>query len=344
MFRLLVTNNLTKMSVTYINTTPKTPVYHRPAKTAKPSKDILILIPGNPGLVDFYITYLDVIHAQFPHFEILCIGHAGFLKSGARNVTYDLAFQIEHKYEIVKQLVLSKNERKIVPNLYFLHHSMGSFVYQRALQKMYADKTLHGAFNVRFSGFITPTITDIAASPNGQKLTTLMRWNVPVVQIAVLLSFVLGLLPDFVLRALIKYHLITRKVGDTAIDSSSYENSIEGVYKLLQSETIINQALTMAQEEMRHIALDIDVNDWYFKNSDKLGIKNWMFFAKNDHWVHDETRDFLIDRYHDDKVTVCEVCKDTENPITHSFCVTQSEQFAGITIDRIKKICELDLD
>lgn len=331
------------MSVTYINTTPKTPVYHKPSKTIKPAKDILILIPGNPRLVDFYISYLDFIHEKFPNFEILCIGHAGFLKSKSTK-TYNLEFQIDHKYDILKQMILSKNEQGIVPNFYFLHHSMGSFVYQRALSKLYKDGSLKDGFNVKFSGFITPTITDIAGSSSGQKLTTLMKWNIPIIPIALWLSFIVGFLPDFVIRTLIKYQLVTSKIGNKDIDISSYENSIEGVYKIVQSETVINQALTMAQEEMKHIAFDIDVNDWYFKNSDKLGIKNWLFFAKTDHWVNDETRDFLIDRYHDDKVTVCEICNDEENPISHSFCVTQSEQFAKITIDRIKTLCELDLD
>lgn len=106
------------MSVTYINTTPKTPVYHKPSKTIKPAKDILILIPGNPGLVDFYISYLDFIHEKFPNFEILCIGHAGFLKSKSTK-TYNLEFQIDHKYDILKQMILSKNEQGIVPNFYF---------------------------------------------------------------------------------------------------------------------------------------------------------------------------------------------------------------------------------
>lgn len=331
------------MSVTYINTTPKTPVYHKPSKltTKQPTKDILILIPGNPGLVDFYISYLDLIHEKFPNFEILCIGHAGFIKSKNNKKIYDLEFQINHKYDILKQLILSKNEQGIVPNFYFLHHSMGSFVYQRSFQKLYQDKSLKDGFNVKFSGFITPTITDIASSSNGKKLTTLMNWRIPIIQIALFFSFIVGLLPDFIIRTLIKYHLITSKIGNKQIDNNSCENSIEGVYKILESSTVINQALSMAQEEMRYIGLDIDINDWYFKNSDKLGIKNWLFFAKNDHWVHDETRDFLIDRYHDDKFTICEICNDLENPISHSFCVTQSEEFAKITINRIKQLCEL---
>ena len=41
------------MTVTYLNTTPKTPVYHKPPLEKSTATNIFVLIPGNPGLVDF---------------------------------------------------------------------------------------------------------------------------------------------------------------------------------------------------------------------------------------------------------------------------------------------------
>ncbi|CQB90155.1 Uncharacterised conserved protein (DUF2305) [Chlamydia trachomatis] len=106
---------------------------------------------------------------------------------------------------------------------------------------------------------------------------------------------------------------------------------------------MVNQALEMAKEEMLIIDTQDDINDWYFNHSNK-GIKNWLFFARNDHWVANETREYLIDKYGNSDNTLCEVCDDETNPISHSFCVAQSDQFAKITVARIKEICNIDLD
>ncbi|EMG48622.1 hypothetical protein G210_0770, partial [Candida maltosa Xu316] len=266
------------MTITYLKTTPKTPIYHLKPKT--PSKETLVLIPGNPGLVDFYITYLDLIHRQFPHFEILCIGHAGFVNDDNTTRIYDLAYQIDHKYDILKQHILTKNESNIVPEFYFLHHSMGSYIYQRAIRKLYQDETISSKFNVKFSGFITPTIYEISQSSSGQLLSTLMNWNVPVVWIALMFRFIVGLLPDSILRKLIYLHLVSsRSPGEGAVD---YENSIEGAYKIIKSPTIVRQALSMAQEEMTTIKKEDEENDHYFEKTS--GIQNWLFFAQDDHW------------------------------------------------------------
>ena len=325
-----------QMTVTYLNTTPKTPVYHKPPLERFATTNIFVLIPGNPGLVDFYISHLDSIRKHFPQFETLCIGHVGFLDSTKRK-TYDVSYQIEHKYDVLKQLILTKNESNIIPNLYFLHHSMGSFVYQRTIRRLYHDKNLNGKFNIKFSGFVTPTIHNISASSSGRVLSGLMQKKVPIVSIVLVFRFFVSLIPALILRKLLYYHLLGNKTGN------GFENSVEGAYKIVKSGTVVKQALEMAKEEMLVIDTQDDINDWYFKHSDN-GIKNWLFFARDDHWVANETREYLINKYGNSDNTICEVCDDEVNPISHSFCVAQSEQFANITVERIKEICNVDLD
>ncbi|KAF6067029.1 hypothetical protein FOB64_004468 [Candida albicans] len=176
---------------------------------------------------------------------------------------------------------------------------MGSFVYQRTIRKLYHDENLNGKFNIKFSGFVTPTIHNISASSSGRVLSGLMQRNVPIVSIVLVFRFFVSLIPALILRKLLHYHLLGNKTGD------GFENSVEGAYKIVKSGTVVNQALEMAKEEMLIIDTQDDINDWYFNHSNK-GIKNWLFFARNDHWVANETREYLIDKYGNSDNTLCE--------------------------------------
>mmetsp|Transcript_49875 Transcript_49875/g.125359 ORF Transcript_49875/g.125359 Transcript_49875/m.125359 type:complete len:408 (+) Transcript_49875:1-1224(+) len=63
---------------------------------------VLVLIPGNPGVVGFYRYYADGLwRALGGRYTILCVGHAGHMANHSRyhpeGPVYDLEQQIEHK-------------------------------------------------------------------------------------------------------------------------------------------------------------------------------------------------------------------------------------------------------
>ncbi|EGW34335.1 uncharacterized protein SPAPADRAFT_54487 [Spathaspora passalidarum NRRL Y-27907] len=318
---------------------PKTTIYHKlPLKNLDGDEcDLLLMIPGNPGLIEFYMTYLDLIQEQFPYMEILGISHAGFSGSAISEKTYDLSFQISHKYDIVKKFILDKYASAgKKTNLYTLAHSMGCYVYQRALWEILHDKELDGKVTVKFSGLITPTILDIAQSPSGTKVNFMINWNIPFIWFALLLcSFLNLILSEEAMQNVVALRLIPRRKRKAL----GVENSIVGGVKLLKSKEIINQALTLASEEMKEINSDHKINDWYFHH---LSDKKWVFFANKDRWIGNKTREYLIQQYGNGSGQKFEICNNKSEPIMHNFCVSQSEEFADITVNRIKALCESD--
>ncbi|KAI3403801.2 hypothetical protein KGF56_003436 [Candida oxycetoniae] len=329
-------------------------IYHK-ISTIPDSNDILIMIPGNPGLVEYYIPYLNLIQDSIAQFEIFCIGYLGFVKESTQQSqrTYSVQEQIDHKYTIIKQIVtqhkqVEPSSRSKPPSLYFLSHSLGSFIIQRTILKLFQDEELAGRFEIKFNGMITPTIYDIAGSESGSKFVKMMQWGLPFVGVAATLSMLASYIPIGIQEWILNWHFRDIKedtIVDTGIGTNyGLDNSINATIQFINSPIAIKQCLCMAKDEMEVIDKSDLVNDWFFSNSNKQArFKNWIFFAQNDHWVSQDTRNYLLGKY---KVgqdntgpNFFEICQNRERPIMHAFCINQSEEFANITIDRLKKLC-----
>ncbi|KAI5951159.1 hypothetical protein KGF54_004233 [Candida jiufengensis] len=324
------------MSIEYIEADhiPRTRMYHKQSKTEK--NDYLILIPGNPGLINYYVTYLDYIQEKLPQFEIFCIEYLGFLStklqkdSKGNQVIYSVDDQVTHKFNIIKK-ILKENSQPV--NLFFLSHSLGSFITERVILKLQQDESLH-SHKIKFNGMITPTVYDIANSESGTILTRMISWNIPFVGLAMTLSLVLNYIP----QPVVKYILTNNWKPPKQVITKDHhnlglENSLEATIDFINSPCSINQCLNMAKDEMIVVDKSNTVNDELFFNS---GVYNWCFFAQSDHWVSTKTRDFLISRYSDSGKNLMEICKNLNNPIKHAFVLNQSKEFADITIDRLK--------
>lgn len=329
------------MPFEYLNTNPKTRVYHSPRKKSLSStNDILIMIPGNPGLVGYYITYLDYIQRALPQFEIFGMDYLGFgkLQSTKQQHIYAVEEQINHKYEVIKHKI---EQQSIKPNLYFLAHSLGGFITQRTIKKLLEDNDLKDKFEVKFNGMITPTTNDIAGSESGTKLTKLINAKIPIVGLAMTFGSLCSYIPETAQRYILTHHWTPPKQvieEGSNHENVGLENSLEATLELINSPSAINQALNMAKDEMQVITDLDEVNDWMYTNN-QYSFKNWCFFAQQDHWVSNETRDYLISKYGNlnPKRNKFEICENVENPIKHAFVLNQSKEFAEITIDRIKQ-------
>ena len=325
---------------------PSTTVYHRKPLVGSDNPNILLFIPGNPGLIEFYITYLELIQKQFPEFEVFAVGHAGYQttdvslsnnQSPTEFKYYDLQYQINHKYEIFKTFILQRyDETETEVNLYFLSHSMGSYICQRVTKRLLDCGILYGKFNIRFSGLICPTIMDIAKSDNGVKFDKLFTY-LPFITMLLWFAWLLDVfLTDSTKKRIIKTKFInvppTTDLDDPRV-VESIDNSVAGIFNMVKSSRIIRQALTMAQQELQEILTESSMNDWYFSNSKNV----WAFFAPYDYWVHNSTRDYLLEKYHNLQENIRFEIGNDPDPITHSFCVHQSVRFAEITIQRMNE-------
>lgn len=331
---------------------PLTTVYRKPPTKLDDanSRPILFFIPGNPGLVEFYITYLNLIQELYPQFELFGIGHAGYQTTGgimdyntSNHDYYDLNYQVDHKYDIIKKYILDNYDDDVdnTVEIYFLGHSVGAYIIQRVTKKLLDCPILHNKFKIKFSGLITPTIMDISKSDNGVKFTKLFAY-LPFLTILLWLAKVFNLvLTNNTIKRIIKTKYITKEYTPTKGRDSqqdlhiknSIDNSVTGIYNIVKSDRIIKQTLTMAHQELQDINQEQDMNDWYFTHMNNV----WCYFAVYDYWVADHTRDYLIRKYHNqDKNLVFELGRE-EDAISHSFCVHQSVEFAEITIERLQE-------
>lgn len=325
------------MPITTNTRHPLTSEYHREPLVHSEDPPLLVFIPGNPGLIDYYTTFLDLVAEKHTQFEILAISHAGyqtsddFVEAGnaGDQTFFDLEYQIDHKCKILKERLA---DRERPTELYFLCHSVGAHVMQRLVRRLLKDPGMRDKISIKFVGLICPTIVDIAKSESGVLFTRLFNL-LPIIQLAVyLIAFLHWVLPKLVAMAIIRLIIARPLLTDDRLNES-YANSLEATYKIYQSKRIVKQALTLAQEELNVIHRDDDYNDWFFNTLPAQGIHIWSFFAMSDYWVHDNTRDYILARYHDseNRMLQFEVGDDKDSrAITHSFCIDQSVEFAAI--------------
>jgi hypothetical protein len=109
---------------------------------------ILLFIPGNPGIVHFYLDFLNAIHQKYPSLGILAkshIGHSPQLSNGeipggigpriSRRAA-GLDVQVESAIEIYDKLV---REYEGVPGgvrIVLVGHSIGSWIVTQVSQKV----------------------------------------------------------------------------------------------------------------------------------------------------------------------------------------------------------------
>lgn len=348
-----VLTGLTRRTMTFYThpTQPLTSVFHReplvPQIAGSTDKQLLVFIPGNPGLIDYYTTYLEIIQKKYPTLELFNISHAGFqttdnyieLGEGTPFEFYNLEFQINHKVEVLREFL---SDRKEKTQLFFLCHSVGAYISQRVVQSILADPELAAKVEVRFVGLICPTILDIHKSSSGVFLCRLL-WLLPLVRVVLLLtSFLKLILSESTLKRIVHYKLNTKALRqeNNPDAQDNMHNSVIATYNLVLSQRIIKQALTLAEEEMVEITQDDDTNDFFFKElpSKGYGVKIWSFFADLDYWVHDTSRDAILAKYHDpeNKNLLFEIGH--VGGITHSFCVDQNTEFAAITCAALEKL------
>ncbi|RPA73593.1 hypothetical protein BJ508DRAFT_48198 [Ascobolus immersus RN42] len=106
---------------------PISPTIYHPSPSA-PTKTLLFLIPGNPGLIPYYTSFLSALSASSPATTaVLGSSHLGYntlpphdhLRSSTPSLSkasnyYDLDAQIEHKLELLRWFCRSLKEEQDV--------------------------------------------------------------------------------------------------------------------------------------------------------------------------------------------------------------------------------------
>ena len=245
---------------------------------------LFVWIPGNPGLLEYYEELLELIHKKHPEWEILGISHAGMssgnpLLEGNDHTIYSLEDQIDHKIDVINSF--SSKERPLI----IMGHSVGCFMAQRVI----LSKHLVG--EVKHMGLLMPTVIDIHLSKKGIFMTRVLDW-------VKYFPYYLGWVSQMIFYTILPLSVvkfIISKAMTLMIDSKA----VHATQVLLRNSKFIQQALGLAKYEMLVIR-----DDWEFQRQlanfcNEKGVKSWVLFANNDHWVSNHTRSKLIEFYKD---------------------------------------------
>ncbi|XP_008314750.1 lipid droplet-associated hydrolase [Cynoglossus semilaevis] len=229
-------------------------------------KNLILIIPGNPGVVGFYRTFMQTLYRTFDcRHPVWAISHAGhcippdsmdMIEDGSSAVERDvfgLVGQIEHKLAFLKKHVPRET------NLILIGHSIGCYIILEMMKKDPELKVLRAVM-------LFPTIERMAQTPQGKVMTPVLC---QLRYLGYLPLFLLSLLPDSLKYSLIKLVLS----GIHSLDLSVIRPTVS----LLNGDCAAN-AMYMGGQEMKAV-LDRD-NRTIKENLDKI----IFYYGAKDHW------------------------------------------------------------
>lgn len=282
---------------------------------------LVVVIPGNPGLADYYSEFVDALARRVPAARVVCVLQAGFVPgSTAPLAFYLLEDQIRHKVEVVEALGAAGRP------IHLLGHSVGAYMTQRVAQTLAARP----GYTVALVGLLTPTVSNIALLPNGVMLTRLLRWVPWLVAPATvgLLAWLVSLVPLAARR-----WVVERRLGQPQATPRSASrpptHAVAPTLALVSSYHLAWQALALARQEMAVIGNLREYNNQWFAGAAAFG-HVYVVLATNDRWVGADSHRRLASRDSLPHVLV-------EQPpgIPHSFCIHQLHPVAQVAAERI---------
>ncbi|KAG9307645.1 hypothetical protein G9A89_023210 [Geosiphon pyriformis] len=276
---------------------------------------VFFMIPGNPGVIDYYTPFLGRVFEECQRGECRVVvvgGHTWDTESLSSSPNdqklYTLKDQIGHKIKCLDKLrekfTTSEDERG--PRFILCGHSIGAFICSEILRA----RPNHGIEQIYA---LHPTLQHIANTPNGKKLRLLFCERSRNLAASFIAS-VRWLLGPTKLKTLV---WILTWQSEPALSVTAD--------KLLSHGQILKNALRMAETEMMEV-LDLD-QEFYQANLEKYV----FYFGKNDGWVPVEHYEDLVRRFPESKIYLC------DEGTKHAFVVDHSEIIAGKVVSWIRE-------
>ncbi|KGO77942.1 Protein of unknown function DUF2305 [Penicillium italicum] len=326
--------------------------------TGSPSdqKTTIFFISGNPGLIGYYHPFLSLLgkyldesreehSTSLSSFQIYGCSLGGFeideyQPSTSPNNAIDLSLEDQICFAQGKLAALMGDEGNSNGNgkdtvdpgtrqkVILIGHSVGAYIAMEILRR-HREASPESAFDIVGGAMLFPTVKDIAASPSGRKLTTLLS-IIP--RLAVAVSFFARLLtlllPTSLLRSVVRLVM-----GDPPA------HGLDATCAFLKSRGGVRQALHMAADEMRTITSDKWSDDvWGAASAREPIAKLFFYFGRNDHWVADQTRDDIVavrGRKGGQAGPTMVVC---EEGLPHAFCLKHSDVMARKVAGMVRQI------
>ncbi|KAF8578408.1 alpha/beta-hydrolase [Ramaria rubella] len=271
-----------------------------PCAAGSQLRTVLLFIPGNPGLIDFYIPFLSALHRtpRKDGLAILAHAHLGHTPSIASPRVLSLSNQVDAAIETFDTIRACWPHVKVV----LVGHSVGSWITTQAwiLHCLARPDSVDALF------LLFPTISDIAKTPNGKHLSWLFHPPFP--------SVISGL--SVLIRP------VSAPILSLLFPSwPTYQKAV--LLALVCSPSAIFETLTMSHDEMRIITTpEIPL---LTQHASKL----WFYYADKDDWVGQE-RERVAELLGDSAAIV--YCR-----VPHAFCILHSDLVAAQCVEWLKQ-------
>lgn len=214
---------------------------------------VMFVVPGNPGIPEYYTEFLDYLHKQTcQQLDIIIVGHLGHSiatssnrqTKNVKNKVYALEEQVQHKQACFKKIVEKYPQGT---EFFLVGHSIGAWICEQIFKQ-------NSGNNIVQVYSLFPAICDFQDSPYGYWMSkTIFQYNV-----RILLVFLVSLLtwiPPKISTALLC--LLCQNETFASITTR----------KLLNPSVVLN-CLSMANDETRQVC-DLD-RCFYQCNYDKF--------------------------------------------------------------------------
>ncbi|KXG49990.1 Protein of unknown function DUF2305 [Penicillium griseofulvum] len=300
-------------------------------------KTTIFFISGNPGLIGYYHPFLSLLSKYLedpkeeyslnpPSFQIYGCSLGGFeidehhqpSPSPSPNDGIDLSLEdqicfVQGKLATLmgdetngNSTVNSGSRQKVI----LIGHSVGAYIAMEILRR-HREARPESTFDIVGGAMLFPTVKDIAASPSGQKLTTLLS-IIP--RLAVVVSFFARLL-TFLLPASLLRSVVRLFMGDPP------DHALDTTCSFLKSPRGVRQALHMAADEMRTITSDKWCDDVWGAAS-----------------APDQTRDEIVAMRGQKGGQAGPTMVVCEEGLPHAFCLKHSDVMAREVAGMIRQI------
>jgi xanthine dehydrogenase/oxidase len=273
----------------------ETEILHLTADKSNYGSHVLLFIPGNPGLVGYYASFLKSLQAGTGNkLDIVGCSHGGHTRHSTEILSLD--HQVQHKIDLLIHL------KSIYPKdtkYYLMGHSMGSYI---------SKEIIKSEIDIKFQKVISlfPTIYNINETPNGAFLKKIAH---PISQfILPNAAAIISILPVLWLVSILKmFTNLTHDLAHTSVTNLANKNSLKSVLYLAKHES--QQIVELDSEDIKAIQNHRD--DWI------------MYFGKNDGWAPRSYYDNLKERFPDAKIILC------DQGMEHAFSNLHSNEMAA---------------
>ncbi|KAL6256301.1 hypothetical protein P5V15_012418 [Pogonomyrmex californicus] len=231
------------------------------------SKQIVLLIPGNPGIPRFYEGFIKAINSRLTsEIPIWIVGHAGHVQP-PRDLdiampsdqkwaeSYSLSAQLQHKAEFIKKYVPED------AHLHIIGHSIGAWFVLNLLKDKDINKRIQRCY------LLFPTIEYMAETRNG------IFFNIFISRIAPLLIFL-----SWIFTSMFPVTVQTFMIRTFGLFYGIPARSVRAVREMLDPR-VLHRIINLAKEEMKYVR-EAD-HEIISKHADKL----WFYYGASDNWT-----------------------------------------------------------